>query len=334
MHYFYDFKGFKQAEINLFNPFTVLIGPNGSGKSNVIEAVELLSFIVHGSPLHEIGDIENGGSNITVRGGLQSCPRHNADSFTLGFTAEIEFDGKKENFYYHVTIIVRPRTKIYEEELIFYSGKKIFKTLPYSKSSTSSDIYVEYNNFARGGRKPITSISSNRSALSQYSEFAKKGNKKYSHCISVVMGIMNYLHSSFIFDPNPKLMRSWERIGNDILSRNGVNLSAVLFRLSQGDHEDKNILNRLLGWIKQLPEEPFRKIDFIKTDIFDVMFGFTEGKEKRLIPARLLSDGTLRSLAVLTALETAEEGSRVVIEEFDNGLHPSRVHILAEAILS
>ncbi len=64
MHYFDNFKGFKQSEIDLFNPFTVLIGPNGSGKSNVIEAVELLSFIVHGGPLHEIGDISNGGNII------------------------------------------------------------------------------------------------------------------------------------------------------------------------------------------------------------------------------------------------------------------------------
>ncbi len=34
----------------------------------------------------------------------------------------------------------------------------------------------------------------------------------------------------------------------------------------------------------------------------------------------------------MTALETAPKGSRIVIEEFDNGLHPSRMHILTEAI--
>lgn len=45
MHYFNNFKGFAQAELDLSQPLTILIGPNGSGKSNVIEAVELLSFI-------------------------------------------------------------------------------------------------------------------------------------------------------------------------------------------------------------------------------------------------------------------------------------------------
>lgn len=39
MHYFKNFKGFYEANIDLFNPLTVLIGPNGSGKSNLIETV-------------------------------------------------------------------------------------------------------------------------------------------------------------------------------------------------------------------------------------------------------------------------------------------------------
>jgi len=34
----------------------------------------------------------------------------------------------------------------------------------------------------------------------------------------------------------------------------------------------------------------------------------------------------------LTALETVELGSRVVIEEFDNGVHPTRVGVLTTAL--
>ena len=52
----------------------------------------------------------------------------------------------------------------------------------------------------------------------------------------------------------------------------------------------------------------------------------------RLIDARLLSDGTLRMLAVLTALATVPPGSRIVIEEFDTGLHPSRAQLLVERL--
>ena len=45
-------------------------------------------------------------------------------------------------------------------------------------------------------------------------------------------------------------------------------------------------------------------------------------------------DGTLRMLAVLTALETVPKHSRIVIEEFDNGLHPSRAKLLVQHLAS
>ena len=63
------------------------------------------------------------------------------------------------------------------------------------------------------------------------------------------------------------------------------------------------------------------------------MAGFVPDEEEetnggKLSAARLLSDGTLRMLAIVTALETVPESSRIVIEEFDNGLHPSRAKLL------
>ena len=67
------------------------------------------------------------------------------------------------------------------------------------------------------------------------------------------------------------------------------------------------------------------------------MAGFIpdEAKETsggKLIDARLLSDGTLRMLAIVTALETVPKSSRIVIEEFDNGLHPSRAELLVRTL--
>ena len=45
-----------------------------------------------------------------------------------------------------------------------------------------------------------------------------------------------------------------------------------------------------------------------------------------------MSDGTLRYLAIVTALLTRELGSLLVIEEVDNGLHPSRAHCLLDML--
>jgi predicted ATPase len=70
MHNFENFKGFAKAELELSKPFTILIGPNGAGKSNVIEAIELLSFIAYGGPLHEITDLGRGNYGLQIRGSL------------------------------------------------------------------------------------------------------------------------------------------------------------------------------------------------------------------------------------------------------------------------
>jgi predicted ATPase len=330
MHYFENFKGFSKTEINLFEPLTVLIGPNGSGKSNVIEGIELLSFIAHGRPLHEVTDVGRGGG-IEIRGGLQSCPRYGKKSFSLGFRAQVLFDGENKPFNYQVKVRAKPNARMAEEKFIFDDGTMIFETVETSHGATSGDIEVRYNNFSRGGKKPLVSVSANRSVFSQYKDFCLK-NTKSDACIQLANGIMEYLRASFVFDPNPKLMRSYERIGNRTLSKNGANLSAVLYALKEGNEEEKDSLSRLLHWIRQLPEEPYQALDFVTTGLHDVIFGMKEGDKGQFVDARLLSDGTLRTLAVLTALETVEPSSRVVIEEFDNGLHPSRVQVLTQAI--
>ena len=92
MHHLKDYKGFADASIELLRPFSLLIGPNGSGKSNVIEAIELLSFVASGRPLHEIGDVGRGGNGLQVRGGLQGCGRMGKDRFALDFVARTRFE--------------------------------------------------------------------------------------------------------------------------------------------------------------------------------------------------------------------------------------------------
>jgi hypothetical protein len=83
-----------------------------------------------------------------------------------------------------------------------------------------------------------------------------------------------------------------------------------------------------------LPEQDITGVDFIVTSRRDVMVRLEEtfGDEKRMVDAPLLSDGTLRVLAIAAALLTASQGSLVVIEEIDNGVHPSRAHMLVTQI--
>ena len=54
--------------------------------------------------------------------------------------------------------------------------------------------------------------------------------------------------------------------------------------------------------------------------------------EKIEIDARSMSDGTLRFIAIVVALLTGKAGSLLVIEEVDNGLHPSRAEELVNVL--
>ena len=325
MHYLRNYKGFADAQIDLFKPFSLLIGPNGSGKSNVIEAIELLSFVARGQPLHEIGDIGRGSGGLEVRGGLQTCGREGRDRFQLGFSASIELlGGYSYPFLYDVEICTQPYPQIIGEQLKV-EDQTLYETLAKQPDSTSHDLTVRYDDDLSA------QVSSDRSVLSQYREFAASNNPSYEVSLQAVQATISHLQASFVFDPDPKLMHSYERVGDTILKRNGSNLSAVLHGLSMGDAEQQATLQRLLEKIRQLPDEPYQKFDFTLTELKDVIFGFQESSGYK-VDARVLSDGTLRTLAILTAFETVAEGSRIVIEEFDNGLHPSRVAVLVEAI--
>jgi predicted ATPase len=331
MYNILNYKNFAQASIDLFRPVTVLIGNNGSGKSNAIEAIELLANLALGRPLHEITDVGRGVNTFQVRGGLYSCLRHGQSFFGLGMTFRIHFEGMSQPSEYFIQISVYPSTHI-AYECLKIGGRNFYQA---SLLQQKRDILeVTYDNFSRG-KNPHTKLPSDKAVLTHYDDLLAPydlRNRRRKEAKDVVAQVRRYLATAFVFDPNPKSMRGYERIGQTYLLRDGSNLASILYSLDTGSDENKESLGRILGRIKQLPDEPFSSFAFAPTQQHDVLFGLKKIDADEIIDARLLSDGTLRCLAILTALETVPPGSRIVIEEFDNGLHPSRIDILTEAI--
>lgn len=362
MHYFHNFKGFKETKIDLLRPMTLLIGRNGSGKTNVIEGVELLAQLASGRPLYEISDI--GSSTFQVRGGLQGCVRNEIDGlnlFNFGFICGID-----QNLYFYSAIRELFDEKYKDEELIvFYQitvhfvNKEPFilgETLAIQgadeSKNISRDIFnaenrlnvleVSCNDFTKNNNNFIYQQPATHSVLSCYKsvifEQLHRFTKFEKNNIPIALGISTFikdhLSSAFIFDLHPHLMRQYQRIGMSQLNKDGSNLSAVLYGIKIKDEtieESQRLLPKLLDKLKQLPEEPFIDFEFITTVADDVLLALKR-EDSAIIDARLLSDGTLRALAILTALETIPEHSRMVIEELDNGIHPSRVKLLVDTI--
>ena len=115
MFYLRNFKNFTEAELDFDQPVNLIIGPNGSGKSNLIEAVELLSFLASGHKLHEVTDIGREGQ-MEIRGGLEAGAKIGYDEFTLGYKGGLESLGFK-GVIYELTVRVRPEPRITGESL-------------------------------------------------------------------------------------------------------------------------------------------------------------------------------------------------------------------------
>ncbi len=146
--------------------------------------------------------------------------------------------------------------------------------------------------------------------------------------------IINKISSIFILNPIPSTMRGYSPLSN-ILESDGSNIAGVLAAL---DGEQKTeVESTLSAYIKDLPEGDIKRIfaepvGRLKTDA--MLYCEEEWKPGHIteIDARTMSDGTLRFLAILTALLTRPEGSQLVIEEIDNGLHPSRAELLVKIL--
>ena len=340
MHCLTDFKNFARAELDLFEPLTVLLGRNGSGKTNLIEGVELLATLTRGVPFNEITDVDRGGT-FEVRGGLRSCIRFGAERLRLRLNdAVVRFNGKSRPVDYSIEVVSRGRNDIQlSAERLQIGDRVLFDAM----NSDGELMKVKYYNFSRS-KNSKCQVSASRSVLSRYEEIIRNSqasNPKARASTEAIQFVRGYLRSSYIFDPQPKAMREYARVeSNPQLLRGGANLSAVLFALSEeyeGDEEQQAALQRITDIVRQIPEEPFARIGFAETSLGDVMAGFVldDGKETsggKLVDARLLSDGTLRMLAIVTALETVPESSRIVVEEFDSGLHPSRARLLVQTL--
>jgi predicted ATPase len=137
------------------------------------------------------------------------------------------------------------------------------------------------------------------------------------------------LRSIMFLDADPRRMRQYSYIQETELKRDGSGLSSVLHRLT----EEEGQKSRILEIIRSLPEQDISDITYLETPRDEVMVQLHETFGGKPVPREvaLLSDGTLRVLATAAALFSVPEQSVVVIEEIDNGVHPSRAgHLLSQ----
>lgn len=319
-----NFKSYRDASELKLAPLTVLIGANAAGKSNAVEALRLLSWIAAGNRLGTIRHGLQEEQERAIRGTVSDIAFSGVRSFSLS----CETDDPDWNRY-SITIETREDEDLHiTNERLTGSGRSswapLFEVVEPSEGALG-DMHVAYNNFARGGRKPHIRCSDQTAVLCQLMSPAPfyRGHKRAQKEIPAATGRFHqHLANVAFLDPRPSLMRGYSFKTERDLTGSGANLSGVLYNLCR-ETETKR---ELLDFVRALPEQDVTAIDFIETARGEVMLKLCEtfGGRTASYDATLLSDGTLRVLAIAAAVLSAPPGGFVVIEEIDNGVHPSR----------
>jgi len=320
-----NFRSYRKANLPLAQ-LTLLIGANASGKSNALEALRMLSRMAQGQYLQDVFKaLQREGA---IRGRVDDLTYGGASDFSLGYLP----DTNAAYGDFHITIENRDQELVVVDEEMSYEGSTFpLYRVEHSPARPSHQLSVAYNNFARGGMKPQIGCDNRQAVFTQLTTPARFTTPKAQELIpKYTRAFRQSLGQMLFLDPIPQQMRGYSFIEDTTLQGDGANISSVLYNLCNGE----GYRDRVLNFVQALPEQDIRDISFVETPRKEVMVTLQEsfGEHPRYREAALLSDGTLRVLAVAAAVLSAAQGSLVVIEEIDNGVHPSRAKALLDSI--
>lgn len=327
-----DWKSFESSVLYI-DPLTVLIGTNASGKSNILDAFQLLFRLSWGK---QIISSVNGDADLSpLRGGIDWISRVGTDEFE--FTLLVGDNENEElDFKYSLRLKKSNGSKlelVYESLSSILARKRrgeIIKKLFYTQEEVSQNpgISAYFSTDTKGRGKRID-LSRSHTILSQIETITTRSEVKEAG-----IKVMNELRNIFILDPIPNHMRNYTKLSETLLS-DGSNIAGILAALPEEKKE--HLENDLTKFANLLPEKDIIKVwaDTVGKLNTDAMLYCKEGfgeKGNIEIDARGMSDGTLRFLAIITAILTVKKGSLLIIEEIDNGLHPSRARELVNML--
>ncbi len=318
------FKSFHNAVLPL-GDLTLLIGRNGSGKSNALEALETMALLAQGEEIRDSID----GSRIggtAIRGGVSGCAPYGETSFEIGCTVR----AGKDMLRFDVVIQTEPDAQILSERLVLKERTKDRELLATdSPQRDRADITARYDS-GRQGPNPPAAFRASRLLVTQVGARVPTSTKSMRAVHDYAEAVVAALRAVFVLDPVPTLMRGYVPVKDSLLRREADNISAVVARLRQ----DAEVWGSLQDLVGSLPEQRIDDITIETSTLDDVIIALREHFDtgNQPVSARLMSDGMLRFIAFAAALleapladaATAEAQTMLVIEELENGLHPSQ----------
>ena len=330
-----NWKSFRHAELYI-DPLTVLIGTNASGKSNVVDALDFLNSMMQRASVETvlIGDRFTPG----IRGGIEWAARKPETKFS--FQVLVDGEDKGNDYLYKITVENTPYVQVVDESLTLIDSQNIsdnnscqqlfFVSFTYEKNRI---IYKHYEAEKEVIEKfyptPNPWLGHSTDKI-QFYEF-----DDVNQMMSAQIIVPEILKNIFILNPIPSQMRYPSPLSTK-LERDGSNIAGVLAALPQA--KKAQVEEKLLKYLAKLPEGDMQKVwsESVGRLGRDAILYCEEiwnlNQEPIIVDASGMSDGTLRFLAILTAMLTQPKNSLIVIEEVDNALHPSRARLLLEML--
>jgi predicted ATPase len=331
-----NWKSFHHAELPI-DPLTVLIGTNASGKSNVVEALEFL---------HRIGrdvDIETAlsGNEIlpSIRGGVEWAARKPENQFTL--KALIRGEDDNTDYLYtmqiqtHQMIVGMKQAKRYKQNIRVVKEDILISSYRDNNESNLYNLSIKNPHLHNTSGLNYGFISGEAfNKIDTFNNTHGELEKVFNLANQVKENVITALENLLIFNPIPSKMRNYSRL-SETLESDASNIAGVLAALS--DERQNEVEIEISTYVKDLPEGDIKKVWAEKVGRFGtdaMLYCQEEWKPGSIteIDARSMSDGTLRFIAIITALLTRPEGSQLVIEDIDDGLHPSRLELLVKML--
>lgn len=288
-----NWKSFKDSIVYI-DPLTFLIGTNASGKSNVLDAFLFMHLLMKGMTLEDAA--------AAIRGGEDWIIRQGQDWFELAVTIE---NGELE--YEYSIHVKKDNVGLSFVENHIYVSSKNNQNKVYDDTSMALDVST---NIYIGVEKTLASQDSKE----------------------VISVVRDALKSIFVLNPDPQAMRRYSKLSKELRVDAG-NIAGVIAALKP---DEKELLEeKLTKYVKPLPERDINKITAVTVGLSGsdaMLYCYEDWNPDKPVDARGMSDGTLRFAAIIVSLLTLKPGSLLIIEEVDNGLHPSRARELVKVL--
>lgn len=350
-----NFKSFRDATVHL-GPFSVLIGTNASGKSNLRDALRFLHGIGRDYSVADIIGGKYGESGERIWSGIRGGPREivfaGEKTFALEIEMVVDVESIQHTVLYHIEVSpgdsIKP-VSIVSEWMYWLEDDRyryLFRYNGHARANeydmnTSIEVFFEPSEIdevdvtenkgffgSMNGSLVYREKTTNNlyPIAGQFIDIDFK-SKSALRAKQIVRHFLAQLGGIRFLDPHPESMRQPSFSGQNILTDQGANLSSVLLQICTDPQRKETLVN----WLQALTPMDAADFEFPPDQIGRVLVTLVEHNGRKT-SAYSASDGTLRFLAILAALLGSDGERTYFFEELDNGIHPTRLHLLIQLI--